>query len=255
MTERVQKIIAASGYCSRRKAEELIIAGKVSVNGEKIHIGDKADFSKDTISIGDFVLEKEQKVYLALNKPRGFITTASDMYDRKKVTDLINLKERVFPIGRLDRDATGLLLMSNDGEWANKIMHPRYEVEKTYLAILDEPLVKEDKATIEKGFKLHDGFVKAKIFQRSKKEVEITIHEGKNKIVKRIFNEVGYRVLELCRLRVGKVHLGKLKQGQYRWLNKNEVESFNTPKNDYKKPAKINTSSTRSKYSNYDKKS
>lgn len=228
MLERVQKIIAASGYCSRRKAEELIIDGKVSVNHEKIHIGDKADASKDIITVGNFVIEAEPKIYLALNKPRGYITTASDLYERRKVTDLVNFKERVFPVGRLDRDATGLLLMTNDGDWANKVMHPRYEVEKTYLAILDEAFTKEDKAAIERGFKLDDGFVKGKIFIRNKKEIEITIHEGKNKIVKRIFNHVGYRVLELCRLQVGKVHLGGLKQGKYRILTKQEIESFNT---------------------------
>jgi 23S rRNA pseudouridine2605 synthase len=235
MIERVQKIIAASGYCSRRKAEEFIIDGKVRVNGEKIHIGDKADSSVDTISIGDFILEKEQKVYLAFNKPKGFITTASDMYDRKKVVDLINLKERVFPIGRLDRDASGLLLMTNDGGWANMVMHPKYEVEKTYLVILDEPFNKEDKSSIERGIKLHDGFVKGKVYIRSKKEVEITIHEGKNKIVKRIFNNFGYRVLELCRLKVGKVYLGNLKHGQYRFLNKKEIESFSAPQKEIKK--------------------
>ncbi len=226
MIERVQKIIASSGFCSRRKAEELIIAGKVLVNGEKIHIGDKADASKDSISVGTYTIEPEKKVYLALNKPKGYITTAADMYDRKKVVDLINMKERVFPVGRLDRDATGLLFMTNDGDWANKIMHPRYEVEKTYLVILDEPITKDDIYAIEKGFKLDDGFVKGKIFVRHKREVEILIHEGKNKIVKRIFNHVGYRVIELCRIRVGKVYLGRLKQGQYRLLNKKEIDSF-----------------------------
>lgn len=226
MLIRVQKIIADSGFCSRRKAEELIINKSVRVNGEKIKIGDKADTEKDTISIGDFVIEPQKKVYILLNKPKGYITTVSDMYDRRTVIDLVKVGVRIFPVGRLDRDATGMLLLTNDGEWANKIMHPRYETDKTYLALLDEPFTKEAKERIERGMKLHDGFVKAKVFVLNKKSVEIQIHEGKNKIVKRIFNEVGYRVLELCRVRIGKLHLGNLKAGKFRFLEQKEIDLF-----------------------------
>ena len=227
MLIRVQKIIADSGYCSRRKAEELIINGKVRVNGDKIHIGDKADPENDTICIGEFAIQPQKKVYIMLNKPRGYITTVSDLFERRKVVDLVKIGVRIFPVGRLDRDATGLLFLTNDGEWANKIMHPRYETEKTYLALLDSAFQKEDKERIEKGLKLHDGFVKAKVKILNKKSIEITLHEGKNKIVKRIFNEVGYRVIELCRVRVGKVSLGNLKAGKFRYLEPHEIKAFN----------------------------
>ena len=227
MLIRVQKIIADSGFCSRRRAEELIIDGKVRVNTERIHIGDKADPEKDMISIGDFVIEPQKKVYIMLNKPKGYITTVSDLYERRKVVDLVKIGVRIFPVGRLDRDATGLLFLTNDGEWANKIMHPRYETEKTYLALLDEPFTKEAKERIERGIKLYDGFVKAKVHVLNKKSVEIQIHEGKNKIVKRIFNEVGYRVLNLCRVRIGKVSLGNLKEGKFRYMEEREIKAFN----------------------------
>lgn len=226
MLIRVQKIIAESGYCSRRRAEELIIDGKVKVNGERIGIGDKADPEKDMVSMGDFVIQPQKKVYIMLNKPKGYITTVSDLYERRKVVDLVKIGVRIFPVGRLDRDATGLLFLTNDGEWANKIMHPRYETEKTYLALLDTAFSKEEKQIIERGIKLHDGFIKAKIKILDKKSIEITLHEGKNKIVKRIFNEVGHRVKELCRVRVGRISLGNLKSGKFRHLEKNEINVF-----------------------------
>lgn len=215
MKVRVQKIIAESGYCSRRKAEELIEEGKVFVNGMPITIGDQADPKKDEVRVGKEVIESEDKVYIMLNKPKGFITTNSDLFNRKKVTDLIDIQERVFPVGRLDRDATGLLLLTNDGNWANKIMHPRYEKEKEYFAELDKPIEKKIVAEMNKGFRLSDGFVQPIVKMISKNYCSIIIHEGRNKIVKRIFNEFGFRVMQLKRTRVGSYTLGNLKNGQW----------------------------------------
>lgn len=217
--ERVQKIIAESGFCSRRKAEEHIFADEVSVNGKKITIGDKADANKDIIKVGNHIIKKKKKIYLMLNKPKGYITTSSDLYNRKKVIDLVEaVGERVFSVGRLDRDSTGLLLMTNDGDWANKIMHPRYVIEKEYLAELDRPIDKKTLDLMNKGIKLSDGFVKPEVKMISKNYCAITIHEGKNKIVKRIFNEFGFRVIQLKRVRIGDYALGNLKPGKYKMI-------------------------------------
>lgn len=216
--ERVQKIIAESGFCSRRKAEELIRKGLVLVNGKKIELGSKAD-SKDTITVGKQRIEKTQKVYLLLNKPKGYITTAQDMFSRKKVTDLVkDVGFRVFPVGRLDRDATGLLLMTNDGEWANKMMHPKYEVEKEYLVELNDRVDKKVIREMNQGFYLKDGKVKPNVRMIKKNYCSLSLHVGKNKIVKRIFNHFGFRVLQLKRVRVGKYRLGKLKFGEWRFI-------------------------------------
>lgn len=215
--ERVQKIIAESGFCSRRKAEELIQEGKVYVNNVKIIIGDKAG-PDDEIRIGHKVIEKVKKVYIMLNKPKGYITTNDDMYERKKVTDLIDIDVRVFPVGRLDRDASGLLLMTNDGDWGNKIMHPRYDIDKEYLAEIDGTIDKETVARMNEGVKLKDGFVKPKVKLVSKDYCSIIIHEGKNKIVKRIFNEFGVRVIQLKRVRIGNYVLGNLKPGEWKHI-------------------------------------
>ncbi len=197
-------------FCSRRNAEELIIAGKVTVNGENIKIGDKAEYSDD-IKIGKVSISKEEKVYLMINKPRGYITTNSDLFDRKKVVDLIDVPQRVFPIGRLDRDANGLLLLTNDGEWANKIMHPRYGKEKEYEAEIEGVIDSKTIAEMNRGFKLKDGFITPIIRMKTKNYCSIVIHEGRNKIVKRIFNHFGYRVTNLKRIRIGPYKLKNLK--------------------------------------------
>lgn len=214
--ERVQKIIAASGFCSRRRAEELIDSGFVTVNNKTISLGDKADSEGDVIRVRRHVIKPAKKVYIKLNKPSGYITTVSDMYDRKKVSDLVgDIDARIFPVGRLDRDVTGILLMTNDGEWANKMMHPRYGVEKEYLAKLDKPITKDTLFRMNQGFKLRDGFIKPQVKMIKKKYCSLIIHEGRNKIVKRIFNEFGLRVLHLKRVRVGRYKVGRLTVGQW----------------------------------------
>lgn len=222
MEERVQKLIANSGYCSRRDAEELISKGKVRVNGRAIKLGDKADIDKDEIYVHTTLIEKAPKIYLMLNKPRGYEVSMSPTI-QKSVMRLLPIEERVVPVGRLDKDTTGLLLFTNDGDFANKITHPRYEKEKTYAVVLDRKIAKEDIMRIKEGIHLKDGFIKSKIKQYSPTNLEVTIHEGKKWIIKRLFFSLGYYVKELSRTRIGPVRLD-VKIGKWRYLHKKEVE-------------------------------
>lgn len=228
MLERVQKIISNAGYCSRRKAEELIEDGQVKVNNVKITIGDKADPKKDKISIKGRPLQFEKKHYLAFYKPKNVVTTNYDPRGRPTVQKFMQgLRERVYPVGRLDIDAEGLLLMTNDGDFANKVMHPRYEHTKTYRAELKTRVRKNDLEKFRGKIILTDGPVEiehAKLINQF--EIELTIHEGRHKIVKRIIKELGFYVKRLKRVKVGTVNLGTLKPGAYRNLTPKEIKSF-----------------------------
>jgi 23S rRNA pseudouridine2605 synthase len=224
---RVQRILAQSGIAARRKCEELIKDGRVRVNGVVCKLGDSADPQKDTVSVDDEAVKAKNFVYLMLNKPARYITTSSDMFDRKIVLDLLPEKyveERVFAIGRLDRDAEGLLLLTNDGDFANKIMHPRYEVPKTYRVWLNAPLQKEDIAHIKRGVELDDGWVKKmQIKPLDYQTVDLTLHVGKHKVVKRIFAYFGYRVTRLVRTKVGIFELRNLKPGLFKEIPKDMI--------------------------------
>jgi 23S rRNA pseudouridine2605 synthase len=222
MEVRLQKAIAEAGICSRRKAEELIQHGHVRVNGEIAEIGMNVDIAKDKIMVDGQYLRPEKKVYLMLNKPKGYLTTASDPFNRKHILHLIDEPVRVFPIGRLDRDTTGLLLLTNDGDFANKIMHPRYNVQKTYEATLDRRIETEDLETINNGVMI-DGVVVHAFAQRiGPKAVKIVVHTGMNKEVKRIFKKVGYWVETLRRTEIKGVKLTP-KEGRYRPLTAAEL--------------------------------
>jgi 23S rRNA pseudouridine2605 synthase len=229
--ERLQKIIAQSGIASRRKAEELIKEGKVKVNGKVItELGTKVNTS-DTIEVNNKILEKETKEYYLLNKPRGVITSTSDEKGRKTVLDFINTSARIYPVGRLDYDTTGALLLTNDGEFANILMHPTSEVDKVYLAKLEGIIKGEQINQLKDGVMLDDVLVKAsrvklkKVNQESNTcMVEITIHEGKNHQVKRMFEAVGYHVEKLTRERIGIFQIKDLKSGEYRKLSPKEVQ-------------------------------
>jgi len=229
--ERLQKVIAASGLTSRRKAEELITAGKVKVNGKVVtELGTKVT-SSDQIEVNNQILEKEAKEYYFLNKPRGIITSTSDDKDRKTVTDFINTSARIYPVGRLDYDTTGALLLTNDGEFANIIMHPTSEIDKVYLAKLEGIIKGEQINQLKDGILLDDTLVKAsrvklkKINQESKTSmVEMTIHEGKNHQVKRMFEAVGFHVEKLTRKSIGIFNIKDLKSGEYRKLTPKEVQ-------------------------------
>lgn len=231
--ERLQKIIALSGYTSRRKAEDLIKAGKVMVNGKVVReLGTKANFSDDILIDGKKI-EREEKEYYIFNKPRGVITSTSDDKGRKVVTDYFETNKRLYPVGRLDYDTTGLLILTNDGELANLIMHPRNEIEKQYIAKLEGIIKGEEINKLKNGIVL-DGTkcipkrVKLRKFDKKTNTsiVEIVICEGKNHEVKRLFESVSFNVLKLKRERIGFLTLGKLKSGEYRKLNPKEVKQL-----------------------------
>ena len=229
--ERLQKVIAQSGITSRRKAEELIKEGKVKVNGVVVtELGTKVS-SKDEIAVNDKIIEKEAKEYYLLNKPRGVVTTTSDDKNRKTVLDYIDTEARIYPVGRLDYDTTGALLLTNDGEFANILMHPNNQVDKVYLAKLNGIIKGEQINQLKNGVMLDDVLVKATRVKLKKVDpakntsmVEITIHEGKNHQVKRMFEAVGFLVAKLTRERIGVFQIKDLKSGEYRKLTPKEVQ-------------------------------
>ena len=228
--ERLQKVIAASGVTSRRKAEELITAGKVKVNGEVVtELGTKVT-DKDRIEVDNVLISKEVKEYYLLNKPRGVVTTTKDDKDRKTVVDLIPTSARIYPVGRLDYDTTGVLLLTNDGDFANILMHPASEVEKVYMAKLKGIIKGEHINALKDGVKLDDQIVKPSRVKLKKVDtktntcmVQITIHEGKNHQVKRMFEAVGFEVLKLKREREAFFDLKDLQSGEFRKLTPKEV--------------------------------
>ena len=232
--ERLQKVIANSGYTSRRKAEELIVAGKVRVNGEVIReLGVKVN-GNDMIEVEGKTLNIiQKKVYYLLNKPRGVISSVDDDKNRKTVIDFINTTERIYPIGRLDYDTTGLIILTNDGELANILMHPSNNVEKTYIAKLEGILDKTAIDKLKRGVVVDGRKVKIIKFKVKKKDivketslVEITIVEGRNHIVKNIFKELGYSVEKLTRVSVDFLTINGLKSGEYRELSLKEVKKL-----------------------------
>lgn len=231
--ERLQKIIAASGICSRRQAEELITSGKVTVNGRKItELGTKVNYD-DHIEINNKPISFEPKVYYLLNKPRNVISSTSDKEGRKTVVDLINTKLKIYPIGRLDYDTTGLIILTNDGELANLLMHPSNKVEKTYLAKLNKIFTMEDYFKLKKGI-IIDGKkiipkrlkIKRKDTDRNISYVEISVVEGLNHMIKNIFTSLGYDVLKLTREKYAFLTTEGLGSGYYRELSPIEVKEL-----------------------------
>jgi 23S rRNA pseudouridine2605 synthase len=223
-TERIQKIICNAGYCSRRKAEELIQKGYVTVNDKVAKIGEKAS-EADEIKIFGKPLAFERKRYLMLNKPKGYITTVDDPEGRQTVMELIDIKERVYPIGRLDGGSEGLLLLTNDGEFANLIMHPRYEIRKTYHVKTDKAITDNDLKKMEKGIVIEEQKTsEAKTERINDNEFYISIHEGRNRIIRKMLEALGYGVQRLVREKIGKLSLGSLKYGKFRDLTEEEME-------------------------------
>ena len=217
---RVQKLLSNYGHCSRRKGEDLIREGRVSVNGKVIGIGDKAGFD-DTIAVDGVEVHRERRRYLLFNKPVGCVTALTDS-KYKTVMEYIHVKERVFPIGRLDYNTSGMLLFTNDGDFANRVMHPRYEVKKTYIIRTKGPVHTRDLGILEKGVRLSDGMTApARAIPLEVDLIEFTMHEGRNQIIRRMFGNLGYVILSLERVRIGKVRLN-VKPGKYRPLNKKD---------------------------------
>lgn len=232
---RLQKYIAMSGRASRRGAEQLIEEGRIKVNGKRItEQGVKVEIGCDKVELDDELLKvTEKKVYIALNKPAGYVTTVKDQFDRPTVMDLIEkeIHMRVFPVGRLDYETEGLLLMTNDGDWANKVIHPRFESNKRYYAVLKGVLTIPELNRIRRGVVI-DG-KKTKPCECEILEidmgmtlVEITIHEGRNRQIRKMFEAVGHIVKALKRESVGIVELGNLPEGRWRYLTASEIEYF-----------------------------
>lgn len=233
LMERIQKVIANSGYTSRRKAEELLLKGKVKVNGIVVReLGTMVD-ANDTIEVEGHVLKKDEKVYFLLNKPRGVVTTTSDDKNRKTVVDLIEVPTRIYPVGRLDYDTTGVLILTNDGNLTNGLTHPSSNIDKVYVAkvkgiVSGEALRKLSNGVLVDGKKTSRAKAKLKKLDKKKETsiVELTIHEGRNHQVKKMFEAVGYEVLKLKREKFAFLDVKDLKPGEYRNLSIKEVKKL-----------------------------
>lgn len=225
---RLNKYIANSGICSRREADKLIEAGVVKVNGEVITtLGYKVK-PTDVIEVEGQKIKNEKKVYILLNKPKDYITTTKDPKNRKTVMHLISgaCKERVYPVGRLDRQTTGLLLFTNDGELAKKLTHPKSRIPKLYHVVLNKNFSGADFEKLSKGIELEDGFIKPDALaytQGSKRELGIEIHSGRNRIIRRIFEHLGYDVIKLDRVMYAGLTKKKLPRGKWRFLTEKEI--------------------------------
>jgi len=227
---RLNRYIANAGICSRRKADELIEAGVVSVNGEVVtSLGTRVNPATDEVKYNGERLKREKMVYVLLNKPKDYITTTDDPQERRTVMHLVEkaTRERIYPIGRLDRNTTGLLLMTNDGELAEKLSHPRNSITKIYQVELNKNLTQGDFNKIEYGLELEDGFIKpddvSYVQGASKKEIGIQIHSGKNRIVRRIFEHLGYDVIKLDRVIYANLTKKDLPRGRWRHLEEKEI--------------------------------
>lgn len=226
---RLNRFIANSGVCSRREADTLIQAGVVTVNGEVVtELGTKVNIHDDDIRFNGERLKGEEKVYLIMNKPKGYVTTASDPHAEKTVIDLLKgCSSRVYPVGRLDKNTTGVLLLTNDGEIAERLTHPSYDKKKIYQVSLDRELSEEDYHKILEGISLTDGDIKADelefINANDRRKIGIEIHSGKNRIVRRIFDSLGYTVKALDRVYFAGLTKKGLKKGEWRYLTEGEI--------------------------------
>jgi len=231
--ERIQKIIAHAGICSRRKAEEYIAEGRVKVDGKPVtQPGLKVDPEQVVITVDGKPLREEKKIYILLHKPRGYVTTMSDPQGRPIVTDLLpEIRERLFPVGRLDLDSEGALLLTNDGALANQVLHPRFEVNKTYEATVRDLPKKSDFQRLEQGIVL-DGKktwpAQLRVLKKKKDVtvIEIIIHEGKKRQVRKMFQAVGHPVIRLKRTAYGRLRLKNLQEGRYRFLDEIDVKKL-----------------------------
>ena len=232
MKERLQKILSSRGLCSRRKAEEWILAGRVTCNGRIAQLGDTADPDLDEIKVdGKLLPSREEYVYIMLNKPRGYVTTLSDEKGRPNAAQLIDCGTRVYPVGRLDMDSEGLLLFTNDGEFANLLMHPKHEVDKTYRVLVEgftDANLEKLKQPIElDGYTIRRPTVKLlRQRERGQAQLLVTIHEGRNRQVRRMCAAAGMNVLRLQRIAEGKLKLDQLPLGKWRYLTREEVDAL-----------------------------
>lgn len=230
---RLQKYIADCGITSRRKAEELIKQGKIKVNGQIIYeLGTKINPQKDIVLYQNKkIKEKEKDVYILLNKPIGYVTTVKDQFGRPSVLDLVKIKQRVVPVGRLDMYTSGALILTNDGDFVYQVTHPKHEIDKTYTVTIKGIVTKQDVELLKKGVKIEEYITKpAKVkilktdFEKNNSRLEITIHEGKNRQIRKMCEAVGYPVLALHRSKISGIDVKDLPLGKWRFLSKQEVE-------------------------------
>ena len=235
MEERLQKYLAECGIASRRKCEEYIIQGKVQVNGKTItELGVKVNPEKDKITFeGKNVKQEERKVYILLNKPIGYVTTSDEQFGRDKVLDLVKVRERVVPVGRLDMYTSGALILTNDGDFVYKVTHPKHEITKTYTVTVKGIIKNEEVEQLRKGVKIDDYTTrpaKVKILKTDEEKdisrLEITIHEGKNRQVRRMCESVGRRVIALHRSKIGNIGVKDIELGKWRYLKDFEVKTL-----------------------------
>ena len=235
MEERLQKYLAECGIASRRKCEEYIIQGKVQVNGKTItELGVKVNPEKDKITFeGKNVKQEERKVYILLNKPIGYVTTSDEQFGRDKVLDLVKVRERVVPVGRLDMYTSGALILTNDGDFVYKVTHPKHEIEKTYTVTIIGIVKKEEVEKLKKGVEIEDYITKpakVKILkideEKNQYRLEITIHEGKNRQVRKMCEAIGHKVLALHRSKIAGIDVKDIPLGKWRYLTNKEVNKI-----------------------------
>jgi 23S rRNA pseudouridine2605 synthase len=227
--ERVQKILAAAGYGSRRACEKFIQAGRVRVNGEIVTLGAKADPVKDKVTLDDNLVQSEKHIYIMLNKPRGVVSSLNPQGDRKTVRDLVPVKGRLYPVGRLDADSEGLVLLTNDGELTNRLTHPKYGHSKEYEVLVNGYPKEEQLRTWRRGVVLDGEWTSSSQVKLIRKGasgtwLNIVMREGKKRQIRRTAQAVGLHVKKLVRIRIGPLRLGKLKLGEWRELNRAELE-------------------------------
>jgi len=224
---KIAKYLASSGLCSRRKCEELIKSGAIKVNRTLAKVADRINPKQDTIEIGNKKIKPQEKVYYLLYKPVGYVTTTKDKHAQYLITDLAPKNPPVWPVGRLDKFTSGLIILTNDGELTQKLTHPKYEKEKEYSIITNKPLAQEEIIKIKKGVKLENGFIKPDLFEEtSKNNYKMILHSGKKRIVRRIIENFGKKVSQLKRVRVDNLTLENLKIGQYRKLDQKKINNL-----------------------------
>jgi 23S rRNA pseudouridine2605 synthase len=231
MKMRLNRYLASSGIASRRAAEAFIIAGRVTIDGHVVkELGTTVDVSKQQVCVdGKSIEPVRKKIYVLLNKPKGYVTTAKDEKGRRTIFDLVHIKERLFPVGRLDSDSEGLLLLTNDGELAHRLTHPKYKLIKTYRVKLDRDFNQNDFAKLTQGIKLEDGVTapcQASFFVDAANRIEIRLYEGKKRQIRRMFEALLYDVKTLKRVQLGPLRLTGTLRGEWRYLSKGEIKQL-----------------------------